>query len=91
MGVQLFVVYEGGEEETIPIRPLGLVAAERQFGGGVSNGHAIEATLYAAWYQKGKPSGSFEQWLATIEDLVENRGEATRPLEGGPSPEPSPT
>ena len=66
------------------------MAAERQFGSGVTNGHSIESTLWAAWYLKGKPLGSFDDWLGTVEEVVEKEV-AIRPLEPEPSPEPSPT
>lgn len=88
MANHLIVTYVGGEVETIVLRPIGMVAAERQFGGRVSNDHAIEGTLYAGWFIKGKPTGSFDEWLDTIED-VDEKVEPVRPLEQEPSPEES--
>lgn len=90
MANHLIVTYTGGEVETIVLRPIGMVAAERQFGGQVSKDHAIEGTLYAGWFIKGKP-GDFDDWLATIEDVDETEGEPTRPLAPEPSPEESQT
>lgn len=90
MALRMTVTYTGGETETITIRPIGLVAAERQFGAGVSNGHSIEATMWAAWYLKGKPGGSFDTWLESIDEMAQE-DEPARPLAEEPSPEPSPT
>lgn len=89
MAIRVTVGYDGGEQETIILRPLGLVAAERQFGKSLGE-HSIESTLWAAWYLKGKPLGSFDEWLATVEEVVE-REEETRPLEPAPSADSSPT
>lgn len=91
MSIRLTLTYVGGETETIAIRPLGMVAAERQFGAGVNNGHMIEATLYSAWFQKGKPTGLFEDWLATIDDIGEREVTPVVPLEEELSPDPLPT
>lgn len=90
MATRLTVTYAGGETETIAIRPIALVAAERQFGGGVSNGHSMEAMLWAGWFVKGKPNGSFDAWLDTVDDM-DVSAEASRPLEEAPSPEASPS
>lgn len=91
MGVRLSVVYTDGTTEAIPLKPAGLVAAERQFGGRATDGHPIEATLYAAWFVKGRPSGSFDAWVDTIEDVEEKSGAPARPLAEEASPEESPT
>lgn len=90
MATRVTVTYTGGETETIVIRPLGMVAAERQFGAGVVNGHSMEAMLWAGWYLKGKPDGSLDAWLETIEDM-DVEGAPAVPLEGEPSAEQSPT
>lgn len=89
MAARVTVTYSGGESETIVIRPLGMVAAERQFGGGVSNGHSMEAMLWSAWFLKGKP-GEFDTWLESIADMDVSREEVV-PLDPAPSPEESPT
>lgn len=88
MANRLEVVYTDGTTEDIPLRPIGLVAAERQFGG--LSGHTVEATIYAAWFVKGRPGGSFDAWVQTLEDVTERADEA-RPLAQEPSPEESPT
>ena len=90
MGIRLSLVYAGGKKETIPIKPVGLVAAERKYGAGATNGHMIESTLYAAWHVKGKPAESFDAWLETIDEVVESEEEPV-PLEQEPSPKLSPT
>ena len=90
MATRLTVTYTGGETETIAIRPVGLVAAERKFGSGVNDGHSMEAMLWAGWVMKGKPSNSFDTWLETIDELELDRGEPVRPLAEEPSPEESP-
>lgn len=81
MAIKLTLRYDSGQEETIALRPLGLVAAERHLKG--TDGHSIETTLYAAWFLKGKP-GTFDDWLASVEEIVED-AEETRPLDQEPS------
>ena len=76
------LTYEDGRTETIVLRPVGLVAAERHFKGDTS--HAIEMTFWAAWYLKGMPS-TFDEWLATLEDISE-KSEPVVPLDKEPSP-----
>lgn len=88
MATRLAVVYTDGTTEEIPLRPIGFVAAERQYGG--KPGHLFEVTLYAGWFVKGKPGPSFDEWVATLED-VEEKSEDTRPLDEEPSPDESPT
>lgn len=91
MAARITVSYTGGESETIKIGPLGMVAAERQFGSGVTNGHSMEAMLWGAWVQKGKPDGSLDGWLATMDDIVHIEGQAAAPLAEEPSAEESQT
>ena len=86
MGIRLTLVYAGGEKESIPIKPTGLVAAERKFGAGSTNGHAIESTLYAAWHVKGCPAASFDAWLETIDEVVDSEEVPPLPLGQEPSP-----
>jgi hypothetical protein len=89
VAARVTVTYTGGESETIVIRPLGMVAAERKFAGGVSDGHSMEAMLWSAWYLKGQPD-SFDSWLATIEDM-DMEGKPPVPLAEEPSAGTSPT
>lgn len=84
MAIKVTLGYQGGEQETIVIRPLGLVAAERHFKG-ETRGRSIESTLYAAWFLKGRP-GDFDDWLGTLEEVLENQ-EETVPLDQEPSPD----
>ncbi len=90
MGTRLSVVYTDGNTEDIIIRPVGLVAAERQFGGGLTDEHQMEGTLWAGWFLKGKPTGSFDDWLGSLDDYSVVQ-ETPRPLVPEPSPKESPT
>lgn len=82
MALILSVTYSDGTAEAIRIRPVGIVAAERKFGGTLP---AIEGTCYAAWVTKGKP-GDFDEWLATL-DEASDHAEPSPPLDQAPSPE----
>lgn len=72
--------YTDGREETISVRPVGLVAAERHYKGTVP---PFESTCYAAWYSL-RPGIDFEEWLESLDDV--NAEEA----EPGPPPEQPP-
>ena len=91
MATRVTVTYSGGDTEDIVMRPIAMVAAERQFGSGVSNGHSMEAMLWTAWFVKGKPAGSFDAWLDTIDDMQLGQEEKVHPLAEAPSPEASPS
>jgi hypothetical protein len=65
------VRFEGEDEpRTLRLKPVGLMAAERKFGGAAFQDHPIEAGLYAGWVSAGKPSGDFDAWADTIAELV---------------------
>lgn len=83
MAIFLDVTYEDGTTESIRIKPVGIVAAERKFGGTLP---AIEGTCYAAWVTKGKPGGDFDAWLSSLDDVTD-RQEQSPPLAPAPSPE----
>ncbi len=82
MALVLSVTYEDGSTEDIRIKPVGIVAAERKFGGDLP---PIEGACYAAWVTKGRP-GDFDEWLATL-DEASDHAEASPPLAQAPSPE----
>lgn len=76
----------------LPLRPVGLMATERKFGGNAFNEHPIEATLYAAWSSNGMPGGpdGFNSWAASIDELVNDAAGGTLPPPAEPSSDPSP-
>lgn len=86
MALILSVVYDDGTSEDIRIRPAGIVAAERKFGGDLPG---IEGTIYAAWFTKGMP-GDFDSWLNSLAE-ASDRQEAQAPLVETPSPKGSRT
>lgn len=79
----LTVTYEDGNTEDIPIKPVGLVAAERKYGGTLP---AIEGTIYAAWVVKGMP-GDFDGWLGSLVSASDRMADPVAPLAPGQSPE----
>ncbi len=79
----LTVTYEDGTTEDIPLKPVGLVAAERRYGGTLP---AIEGTIYAAWVVKGKP-GDFDDWLGSLVHASDQAVDPVVPLDRGHSPE----
>lgn len=85
MALILSVTYEDGNSEDIRIKPAGIVAAERHYGGDMPG---IEGTIYAAWFTKGMPGGDdgFEAWLNGLADASDHK-ETSPPLAQGPSPE----
>lgn len=67
--VTITATLEDGTTEVLPIRPVGLIAAERKFGGDIPQ---MEGALYAAWYglRAGNPDmPDFEEWLASLADV----------------------
>lgn len=76
------ISYVDGREETVTIRPVGLIAAERHYKG--DSIPAFESTCYAAWASI-KPGVGFEEWLETLEDV--NREEEAPPPPVPPPPE----
>lgn len=91
----LDVVYTDGTEATLALRPVGLIAAERRYGGGGKEMPRLEATLYAAWFCLPSPKAAFEEWLETLDDINERNGDAeekpgplvTTPASASTSPE----
>lgn len=74
----------------ISLRPVGLMAAERRWGGDAFTAHPIEATLFAAWVSAGKQGGDdgFDVWAASIEELVTEGADANPPSATLPVPSP---
>jgi hypothetical protein len=73
--ITVTVTYIDGASEVVPIRPLGLIAAERRWGGEMPQ---IEGSMYAAWFtlKVGRPDiGEFDDWLATLESIAETPAE----------------
>lgn len=67
-----------GTERVIKIKPIGMMAAERRWGGGAFDDQPIEAMLYATWMTLGKPcmavgvkvEDAFEEWVESVEDFI---------------------
>lgn len=74
----LDVLYADGTEASLPVRPVGLIAAERRYSG--KEMPRLEATLYAAWFGLVSPKASFDDWVATLEGIDEH-DEQAGPLE----------
>lgn len=90
IGQRLTVKFEGSDEPVVlQLRPVGMMAAERKWGGEAFKEHPIEATLLGAWVSAAQPTGDFDTWAATITDLV-TEDVAADPTLAAP-PEPSPT
>lgn len=65
------VRFEGEDEpRALRLKPVGLMAAERKFGGAAFQDHPIEAGLFAGWVSAGKPLGDFDAWADTIDELI---------------------
>lgn len=67
------VRFEGSDDVVeLRLKPVGLMAAERRWGGDAFTSHPIEAGLYAAWTSLGMPGGrdGFDSWADTISELV---------------------
>jgi len=65
--VEVTVGYDDGTTDTVVLRPVTLVAAERHFKGAIP---AVEGTLWGVWHQLRKES-TFADWLETVADLEE--------------------
>jgi hypothetical protein len=86
--VTISVTYADGTVEVIPVRPIGLVATERKFGGEPPN---VEGTLYAAWYglRAGNPDlPEFDDWLGTLDGIDAEGAEGVDPTEPESNPAP---
>lgn len=73
--IRVTVTYVDGTSEVVPIRPVGLIAAERRWGGEMPQ---IEGSMYAAWYtlKAQRPEiGDFDDWLATLDSIAETAPE----------------
>lgn len=90
MGLVVSLTYKDGQTEAVRLGAMGLVAAERKYGSGMKGENSIEGTLYATWFVKGMPDGSFDEWLATIDDMEEEDA-PVRPLDPAASPKGSQT
>lgn len=73
--VRISVEYDGGGADTVVLKPVALVAAERHFKGQLPG---IEGSLWAAWWQLGRevPSSpaagaSFGDWLDSLAAIDE--------------------
>jgi hypothetical protein len=75
-----------GEEQNIALKPVGLMAVERRWGGSAFEEHPVEAAMYAAWVTVGKPGGvdGFEAWADSVDELVPPA--AGDPTSATPSP-----
>ncbi len=83
MATFLTVTYEDGTVEDIRIKPAGIIAAERKWGGSFPT---VEGTCYAAWFMKGQPGGDFDAWFNALDDAYDHR-DTPAPLAQAPSPE----
>lgn len=58
--------------KTLTVRPVGLMAVERRWGGKAFEEHPIEAMLFGAWTSMGNPGGDFDVWAGSIADIVDD-------------------
>ncbi len=65
----------------LALRPVGLMATERKYGGDAFETRPIESTMFAAWVSIGKPGGpdGFDEWADTIDELVNDATAETLP------------
>jgi hypothetical protein len=75
------VTYEDGTTDSVSVKPIDLVMAERHFKGSLP---PVEGTLFAAW-SRLKPGSSFNDWLALLAAIDEQQEESV-PLAETPSP-----
>lgn len=72
-GTTIQVRFTGQDEPTtLALRPVGLMAVERKWGGKAFEEQPIEAMLYGCWVSIGKPlgDGAFEAWVDSIDEIV---------------------
>lgn len=76
------VIYADGREESVSMRPMGLVAAERHYKGDVP---PFEGTCYAVWALL-RPGPVFEEWLDSLEDVEQEESTPEVPPSEPPPP-----
>lgn len=78
------ITFEDGSVEEVRLNPKVMVLAERHFQGKLP---PIEGTLWSAWQRLGRPGGSFDDWLDTVEGVDEKVAEVhpTKPAPGAGS------
>jgi len=80
--VEVTVTYVDGSTESVVLRPVALVAAERHFAGNVP---PYEATLYATFYMLRRPE-SYADWLESLDGAEEHSAPPTSATPSAPSP-----
>lgn len=84
---QITVKFEGSDEPVVlSCRPIGLMAAERKWGGNAFVEHPIEAMLFGSWLSQGSPGADFDAWVATIVDIETDTPDPTSATPPEPSP-----
>lgn len=84
---RITVLFEGSDTpETLTVRPVGLMAAERQWGGQAFQEHPIEAMLFGAYVSLGKPGADFDGWAGRIVEIMDDAPDPTLATPSAPSP-----
>lgn len=83
------VLYTNGDEASYPVRPIALVAAEREYATKTGNTE-LEMTLWAAWWGIQGEKATFDAWLKSL-DAVEQKTTVAAPLENSPVEASTPT
>lgn len=69
---RITVTYTDGRTDSVTLRPVGLIAAERHFKGTPPQ---VEGTLYAAWWQLSREQDgelpNFGDWLDDLDAIAE--------------------
>lgn len=77
------VVYEDGSEQECKIRPVGVVAAERQWPGRQADGTdgypSFEGLHFVVWVSMGRPGDDFDAWLTSVDEVIGLDGDVTDP------------
>lgn len=81
---KVVITYTDNRVEEIDMRPSVIIAAERHFGAVIP---PREGTLWMSWHALGRPQGTFETWLDTVDSADEVLRE--RPTEATGQPEDS--
>ena len=83
---QVTVAYDDGNADTVVLKPVALVMAERHYKGNVP---PIEGTLYAAWWLLGKEQRRelppFADWLESIAGIDERAADPFQAPPAAPS------
>ena len=68
-GSDTVVTYKDGTKASVRIGIREIVEMERRWKGEIIP--ALESTLFGAWFGLGQPGESFDDWLATVDEITE--------------------